>query len=61
MSALAIGQVVEVPELPGRWSVWSLAPGPGAYFIVSLDDRRETRKIRATRVRGSFVPRLSVI
>lgn len=37
MSALRVGQTLTIPELPGRWSIWSKAGGdwgPGAYFVV---------------------------
>lgn len=37
MSLLKAGAQVEVPELPGKWSVWSqAADAPGAYFVVPL-------------------------
>lgn len=37
MTALRAGAQVEVPELPGKWSVWSqAADAPGAYFVVPL-------------------------
>lgn len=39
MPALTVGTVLEIPELPGRWSVWSpSADAPGAVFAVAADD-----------------------
>ena len=29
---------MQVPDVPGKWSVWSAAPGPGAVFVVPADE-----------------------
>jgi hypothetical protein len=42
MSDIRVGQrLTSIPDLPGEWSVWSLADtqtwGPGAVFVVPVD------------------------
>lgn len=67
MPALPVGAPVYLPELAGRWSVWSQSSeSPGAYFIVPADDEARTVGakyvvIRAKMTRGSAKPELSVL
>lgn len=53
--SLRIGQTVEIPEVEGKWQVWSKAGdhGPGAYFVVRDG---VCRVIRATRRKGVAFP-----
>lgn len=38
-NGLTVGARIDVPELPGTWSVWSKASEtPGAYFVAPADD-----------------------
>lgn len=56
---LTIGQMVEVPELPGRWQVWSKSDAaPGAYFIVR---EGQVRTIRATKPRNAVFPKIVLL
>lgn len=51
MSALTVGTVLELPDLPGRWSVWSpSADAPGAVFVTPTND-----EARATGVKYAVV------
>lgn len=67
MGALRIGGAVSVPELPGRWSVWSqAADSPGAHFIVPLDDQArglgvKYAVVRAKQAAGEATPQLSLV
>lgn len=61
------GSVASLPELPGRWSVWSKSDEtPGAHFFVPLDDPARASGVkyavvRVTNVQGVAEPRLSVL
>lgn len=47
MSNLTVGAAVDVPELPGRWSVWSAcSEAPGAVFVVPADDKARSAGIK---------------
>lgn len=59
MSALSVGQFIEVPGLVGRWQVWSKADqGPGAYFVVQ-EGRCAT--VRAKLPKGAAFPQIEVL
>lgn len=67
MPILSIGAPVRVPELAGRWSVWSqTSETPGGYFIVPADDVARAigakyAVIRAKTFRGSPEPKLTLL
>lgn len=67
MSALQVGSTTAVPELPGRWSVWSASgEAPGAHFVVPVDDEAKAlgvkfASIRVTVLRGSHEPRIELL
>lgn len=60
MSALQVGQSIEVPEHGKNWQVWSKAGdrGPGAYFVVKDG---VTLVIRARREKGSVHPIITLL
>ena len=59
MTALSVGQFIEVPGLEGRWQVWSKADqGPGAYFVVQ-EGRCAT--VRAKLARGEAFPKIELL
>lgn len=59
MGALTLGSYIELPDLPGRWQVWSKSDeGPGAYFVVQ-GGRCAT--IRATAKKGKPFPEIRVL
>lgn len=45
MATLPVGYIMSLPDLPGRWQVWSMAgEARGAYFFVPYDEAaRATR------------------
>lgn len=67
MPALTIGATVHLPELAGRWSVWSqAAETPGGFFIVPMDDEAKAvgakfAVIRAKNTRTEVKPQLSLL
>lgn len=67
MPALAIGAPVHMPELAGRWSVWSQSSeSPGAFFILPADDEArgvgvKYAVIRAKTKRTEAKPELSLL
>jgi hypothetical protein len=67
MPGLSIGAALRVPDLAGRWSVWSKSDEtPGAYFVVPLDDEArglgvKYAVVRARTVRGAASPTLTVV
>lgn len=51
-SSRASGKETIQPGLPGRWSVWSQADaGPGAHFLIPLDDTAKATGVRYATVR----------
>jgi hypothetical protein len=59
MTALSVGQAIEVPGLPGRWQVWSQsAEQPGAYFVVQGG---QVATVKARRVRGVPFPQVELL
>lgn len=67
MSAFPAGHVTSLPDLPGRWQVWSLASeSPGAYFFVPYDEESRGQGVkyvvgRAIRRRGEGLPEVTVL
>lgn len=53
MSALRVGSYVSVPELDGRWSVWSMSgEAPGCYFVVPADDDARLHGVKYAVIRA---------
>ena len=54
MSALPPpGAVMDLPDLPGRWSSWSpAAEGPGAFFAVPADDEARATGVKYAVIRA---------
>lgn len=47
MANLPLGALVDVPELDGRWSVWSPSDDrPGAVFVVPANDEARATGIK---------------
>lgn len=64
MSAVRVGQALTIPDLPGRWSVWSKAGGwgPGAFFVVPEGSSGGGYAvIRAVQGRNDPHPRIEVL
>lgn len=62
MGALTIGASITIPELPGKWSVWSKSDEcPGAYFIVPKEGGSGYAVIRATQTRQNPNPIITLI
>lgn len=65
-SSRASGKETIQPGLPGRWSVWSQADaGPGAHFLIPLDDTAKATGVRYATVRivepQGELPRISLL
>lgn len=56
-----------IPDLPGRWSVWSKSDeGPGAHFFVPADEQArgagvKFAVVRVTNVKGAADPLFTVL
>jgi hypothetical protein len=67
MGALHIGSIMSVPEVAGRWSVWSQSnEAPGAHFLIPIDDEAKAigakyLVIRAVHKRDSTYPLITVL
>jgi hypothetical protein len=67
MPTLTIGGTIRVPDLDGRWSVWSQSDEtPGVFFVVPQDEAARSlgvkyAVIRAVMHRGSAEPTLTLV
>ena len=67
MSALPVGSTSRIPNVDGRWSVWSQSnESPGAHFLIPLDEDAKAVGakyivVRAVVKKGASEPLLTVI
>lgn len=42
-----LGHVVQLPDMPGKWQVWSRSgDSPGAYFFIPYDDEAKEQGLK---------------